>query len=189
MIFTKEKRKAPALDDEESLIEKAKLDPAAFQPLYQKYYEPLFRFIYSRIPDEEEAADLCAGVFLKALLHLKTYEHKGFNLGAWLFKIAYNDILQLFRRNKKQQTVLISPEFLETLCPAENELRHILLPKLQEAIQTLKYQEIQLVELKYWDKKGYQEISYILGISVPNAKTKMHRIYKKLEIHLKKYLP
>lgn len=189
MIFIKEKLKPPALDDEEFLIEKARENPAAFQPLYDQYYEPIFRFIYARIADEEEAADLCSAVFLKALQHLKTYEHKGFSFGAWLYKIAYNETLQYFRRHKRQRTVLISEEFLDTLYPAENELRHLLISKLLEAIQELNYQEVQLIELKYWEKKGYQEIAYIMGISVTNAKTKMHRTYKKLETQLKKYLP
>lgn len=189
MVFTKIKPKPPALDDEEILIERAKEDPLAFQPLYDKFYEPVFRFIYLRISDEEETADVCSTVFLKALLHLKSYKHTGFSFGAWLHKIAYNETLQYFRRHKRQRTFLLSREFMDTLHPSENEPTHLLLSKLQEAIQELNYQEVQLIELKYWEKKGYQEIAYIMGISIANARTKMHRIYKKLETQLKKHLP
>lgn len=189
MAFTKVKSKPPALSDEEVLIERAKEDPLAFQPLYDKYYDQVFRFIFSRISDEDETADVCSTVFLKALLNLKSYKHAGFPFGAWLHKIACNETLQYFRQHKRQRNFLISREFLEALYPSENELTNALLPRLQEAIQELNYREVQLIELKYWEKKGYQEIAYIMDISVANAKTKMHRIYKKLEIQLKKHLP
>lgn len=194
MIFDKEKQKTSVLEkgkiwDEKDWIERAKEDPAAFQPLYDRYYEQIFKFIFYRISDEDQASDLCSAVFLKALLKIKTYEDKGFSFGAWLYKIACNETLQFFRQYKQQRAVMISQEFMEGLYPSEKEPDDILLAKLQQAIQELDYQEVQLIELKYWEKRSYKEIAYIMSMSVANAKTKMHRIYKKLEKRLKKYLP
>lgn len=177
------------LEKEASIIAQAQKDPAAFQPLYDFYYEIIFRFIYHRLPDEEEAADLCSSVFLKALIHLPKYKNQGYPFGTWLYKIACNETLQYFRKHKKQRNLLISKEFLVAVQPESTETNHELMDKLEEAIQELSYQEAQLIELKYWEKRPYSEISYIMDISIANAKTRMSRIYKKLEQKLKKHLP
>lgn len=176
------------LEKEASIIASARKEPAAFQPLYEAYYEPIFRFIYSKLNDEAETADLTSIVFLKALIGLPKYECRGYTFGTWLYKIAYNETLQYFRKHKRQRNLLISNEFIDTLYPESNEKSHELITKLEEAIQELEEKDVQLIELKYWEKKAYTEIAYIMDMRVSNAKTRMSRIYQKLENKLKKYL-
>lgn len=177
------------LEREASIIARAQKEPAAFKPLYDYYYESIFRFIYAKIPDEAETADLTSTVFLKALVNLSQYESRGYPFGTWLYKIAYNETLQYFRKHKRQRNLLISKEFIGNLYPDSTEKKHELISKLEEAIQDLDNKEVQLIELKYWEKRAYSEIAFILDISVSNAKTRMSRIYKKLEKKLKEYLP
>lgn len=189
MFLTKEKTSPSALEKESFLIAQARKEPAAFKPLYDFYYESIFRFIYARLADEEEAADICSTVFLKALVNLPKYESQGYPFGTWLYKIACNETLQYFRKHKKQRKLLISPEFLDALYPESNNKIHKLISKLEDAIQELDQKEVQLIELKYWEKRAYKEIAYIMDISIANAKTKMSRIYKKLAHKLQKHLP
>ena len=185
MSLTKEKTSPPALETEADLIEQAKKEPAAFRRLYDIYYPPIFRFIFNRMADEEEAADVCQSVFLKAMINLPKYEDRGYLFGTWLYKIAANETLLYFRKNKKQRNMLISKEFSGIFYPEGNESNHELVNKLEEAIQELDEREIQLIELKYWEKRPYQEIAYMMDLSISNAKTKMSRIYKKLQNKLK----
>ena len=58
-------------------IQAAQQDPARFKPLYDRYFERIFRFIYRRTADESLTADLCSRVFLKALQQLRRYRFKG----------------------------------------------------------------------------------------------------------------
>lgn len=185
MTLITDKISPSALDLEAEVIEQARKDPAAFRRLYDFYYEPIFQYIFNRLADEEEAADVCQSVFLKAMVNLSKYEYRGYPFGTWLYKIAANETLQYFRKHKKQRNLLISKEFSENFYPDGNEKNHELVNKLEEAIQELNEQEIQLIELKYWEKKPYQEIAYIMDLSISNAKTKMSRIYKKLQNKLK----
>ena len=54
-------------------VQAAQRNPAQFRPLYNRYYEPIFRFVFRRCADESLTADLCSQVFLKAMQQLKKY--------------------------------------------------------------------------------------------------------------------
>ena len=83
------------------IIRAAQADPARFKPLYEQYYESIFRFVYQRTGDEHLTADLCATVFLKALQNLKNYQFRGVPFSAWLYRIALNQVTQHFRKRAK----------------------------------------------------------------------------------------
>ncbi len=185
MISMKKEVGEKSKEEEIFLIEEAKQSPEAFRPLYDKYYEQVFRFIYKKIEEEEVAADLTSAVFLKALLSVKSYRHQGFSFGAWLYKIALNEMLLYFRENKRQRNVMLAPDFLNSLEPSGEEEKGIMLNKLSNAIQELNEYEIQLIELKFWEKKSYKEIAFLMELSLSNVKVKMHRLYRKLETKIK----
>ena len=43
-----------------------------------KYYEQIFKHIYTRIQDEELAGDITANAFCKAMSNIHKYQHQGF---------------------------------------------------------------------------------------------------------------
>jgi RNA polymerase sigma-70 factor (ECF subfamily) len=55
---------------EEALVKAAQSDPKQFEALYNKYFEPVFRFVYQRVEQKQNAADITSQVFLKAMLNL-----------------------------------------------------------------------------------------------------------------------
>ena len=78
--------------DELACINMAKQDPTKFKPLYEKYYEKIFRFIYSRIEDKKLAYDITADVFYKSLLKISTYQDQRTPFSSWLYRIARNEL-------------------------------------------------------------------------------------------------
>src|SRR5688572_30356328 len=80
------------LSDEEIEIREAKADPALFRPLYDRYYERIFKFLYQRLDEKEDAFDLCSQVFLKALTNLGKYRSVGVPFSSWLYRIARNEL-------------------------------------------------------------------------------------------------
>ncbi len=52
--------------------------------------------------------------------------------------------------------------------------------KLNDAIARLSADERALVNMFYMEEQSVSDIAYITGLSVPNAKTKLHRVRKKL---------
>ncbi|HEY4579705.1 MAG TPA: sigma factor [Candidatus Acidoferrales bacterium] len=67
----------PSGDDIAALVESARCDPAAFAGLYDRYVQPVYRYVRSRVGGAQEAEDLTAQTFLAALESLPRYRHTG----------------------------------------------------------------------------------------------------------------
>ena len=63
-------------------IKNAQANTTYFGILYERYYKPVFLFLYRKNDDEELTADLTSLVFLKARTYLPKYEHKGLPFSA-----------------------------------------------------------------------------------------------------------
>ncbi len=168
-------------------IQAAKADPRAFRPLYDRYYETLFRFIHRRTADEHLSADLTAQVFLKALKHLDGYSYRGVPFSAWLLRIASNEVAQHFRRNRKRRVVYLEEsgvgEMLEELEESFLEpYRRVLVPCLDQ----LRPQDLEILELRFFEQRSFKEVAQILGITESNAKMRTYRVLERLKKKLEK---
>ena len=173
---------------EEKEVERAKKDPKAFRPLYERYHGKIYGFLYKRVSDEDVAADLASQTFLNALLNLKKYEFRGLSFSAWLYRIAFNLSTDYFRQNKKQRTFFLDPErtsdlFSEVVEVEEEQdtllIRELLLPS---ALEALNPKELALVELRYFEEMPFREIAFVMNMTEGNARTKTHRILKKMKM-------
>lgn len=163
-------------------IQAAKQNPALFRPLYQRYFDQIFRFIMSRCGEESVAGDICSQVFLKAMQKIKGYEFKGVPFSAWLYRIASNEIAQHYRNTKKMRVVSAEETQLEDIVEEMDfdnygAYRDIMLEVLEE----LKPIDLQLIEMRFFEKRPFKEISGILGLSESNAKVKTYRILERLK--------
>ena len=103
-------KSAKDIENEAQLIDSAKQNPKQFEVLYNRYYEQIFRYIYQRVSDSQEAKDVCSQVFLKAMNNLANYEHKGLPFSSWLYRIAYSELNQSYREKKAKKTVNIDTQ-------------------------------------------------------------------------------
>ena len=55
-------------------------------------------------------------------------------------------------------------------------------PAQLEKITELPDNELEMIELRYFEQRPFKEISELLNISESNAKVKIHRIIKKLKM-------
>lgn len=165
------------------LVLKAKSDPAAFRPLYEKYYKRIFLFVLHRTGEKEVSADITSQVFLKALSGLDKYEFRGLPFSSWLFRIAINECNTLFRKSKSVRTVVLEDHHAERVYEemfGENtaeELRR----KLPRILQELKPQELQLIELRFLEERAFKEVAEILNISETYAKVRTYRILDRMK--------
>src|SRR5260370_23925646 len=61
--------------EDRELVERAKRDPEAFRALYDRYFEPTYRLVYSRVQNEALARDLTARGFVRAERLIRGYRH------------------------------------------------------------------------------------------------------------------
>jgi RNA polymerase sigma-70 factor (ECF subfamily) len=59
------------------MVSSTQRDPAEFAALYDRFFRPIYRYLYSRVASAAEAEDLTAQTFLTALEALPRYHHRG----------------------------------------------------------------------------------------------------------------
>ena len=163
---------------EAELIEQAKHDPVAFGDLYGQYVDRIYSYIFYRTGNQQEAEDLTARTFFKALNHIKQYDNRGVPFSAWLYRIAHNLVANWHRdRGRRHETALEDQAHLshgsgdpEHLAEA-SEAREALL----SAIRRLPSDRQQLIILKFSDSMPNAQIGAIMGRSEGAIKSLYHR--------------
>ncbi len=175
------------LQTEQLIIEAAKQNPENFGPLYDKYYKQIFGYVYQRMDCKDTAFDLTSQVFLKALSNLEKYEYKGVPFASWLYRIAHSEVMQLFRTKKNIRTVNADIGDLKNICEeVEEEYMEQYKGILMSVIKDLPEDDLQLVELRFFEKRAFKEIAEILNITETNAKVKLYRILERVKKTLTK---
>ena len=171
------------LTEEESIIEKSRLDPLYFKPLYESYFKRIFLFVHRRVGNKEITADLTSQIFLKALTNIKKYESRGLPFSAWLFRIALNECSNFFRKTKRDRWVSLDSatvgDLYEDLTADHNAEE--LLARLPALLQKLSADDLQVIELRYFEQRPFKEVGEILGITETHAKVRVYRILDKMK--------
>jgi RNA polymerase sigma-70 factor (ECF subfamily) len=99
------------------LIEVVSHRPATNEPEFQIFYQenlrPIYRYIYSKVRNHEEAEDLTSQVFLKAVRHLDlNYNSQGRR--KWLYQVARTTITDFWRSHYSMSSIS-----LETLLESD----------------------------------------------------------------------
>lgn len=170
------------LQKELQWVKQAKRSPEGFAPLYKKYYEQIFRYIYQRMDDFDVAADVTAQVFIKAMNNIHKYEYRGVPFASWLYRIAKSELYQSFRDKKAQRTVNVeSFQLFQVIEDLEEDTSDEDRTMLLKIISELDESDVELLELRYFEKRSYREVGELLDISENNAKVKAHRLIQKMK--------
>lgn len=170
--------------EEINVIRKSQQNPNEFAPIYLKYHDQIFLYINKRVDNLDLTAEITSRVFLKCLNNISKFNYQGVPFSAWLYKIAINEINQFFRQEKDYtRTVSINDFQIETLV---NEIdyseplidSHVLIPVLLEQLDE---NEIQLIELRFFENRSFKEMGFLLGLTEVNAKIKTYRVLNKLK--------
>ena len=96
-------------DDERLLIEAAQRDPARFEELYDRTFERVYAFVARRVGNRAAAEDVTAEVFHRALHNIGRFEWRGTPFVAWLYRIAWNEIVDQAKRSAREVALTVEP--------------------------------------------------------------------------------
>lgn len=182
MSMSKKSVSVEHMQEEWLEVQAAQRDPARFRPLYNRYYEPIFRFIFRRTNQEELTADICSQVFLKALQRINSYSYKGVPFSAWLYRIASNEVAQHYRATQKNRVVSMEESsFTDMIDELEQQDTEGLRQQLLATLDTLKEGDLQLIELRFFEQRSFREVAEITGITENNAKVRTYRILERMK--------
>ncbi len=165
------------LSDGELVLRAIEGDREAFGALYRRYVRQIYNFILYRVQHPQEAEDLTARVFFRALQNIHRYEHRGLSFSAYLYRIAHNLVSNWHRDNNRVQSIP-----LEDAPPPRTEVHPEWLliqeedrERLLKAVRALPEDRQLLLILKFVEGLSNAEIAHIMGRTEGAIKSLYHR--------------
>ena len=157
----------------------------AFTTLYDSYAERLYRFIYFKVSNRQEAEDLSAQTFLKIWQfalegRLKTKE----SFQAFIYKVARNTVIDHYRAAQKKSKDVSLDEALH-LTSADRTERDIdvklSVTDVEKKLRTLKSEYQEVIILHYVNELSVTEIADIVGKKRGAVRVLLHRALQTLK--------
>lgn len=156
-------RDAPAGERDEELALAARSDPAAFGILYARHRLAVFRYLRIRTSSEDQAAELTAVAFERALTAMPRYRPTGGGFLAWLLRIARNAAIDAGRRASAVPLDADLPDEGHANAPEAAILASETRATLVAAINRLPEVQREAIALRYAARLTAREIGEILG--------------------------
>lgn len=171
-------------------IARARKNAAAFAPLYERYVDAIYGYCLRRISDPEQAADMTAQIFTRALGAMPAYVDSGGTFRSWLFSIAHNLVVDTYRTHR-QVTSLDEQEQLHDLPdhapgPEHHAIQADLRRAFRIALAELTGGQREVVELRLAGLNG-PEIATVLEMTLAAVKSTQFRAYTRLRELLAPY--
>ncbi len=160
----------------------------AFLEVYDRYAGDIYRFVYFKVSNVEEAKDITSAVFLKAWNSLRDNEiGESKSLAAYLYKIARNCIIDHYRQ--KKPTSSIERDTGESLPELKDDNQNLARQTEINSDMTIVYAKLnelkgeykEVIILKYINELSLSEIASITGKSRNNVRVIAHRALKALK--------
>jgi len=166
------------LNDEIALSQAAQGDAEAFGILYERYVGRIYTYIYYRTGNSDDAEDLTARVFYRAMRHIGNYRHRGLPFSAWLYRIAHNLVANWHRDNSRRKEIPLDDALVGRNIgdhPETELVQSEERDKLLQVIRRLPSDRQQLLILKFVEHLSNAEIGQIMGRSEGAVKSLYHR--------------
>ena len=150
----------------------------------QRERRRLFHFIRKRVDDEEDAEDILQDVFfelIEAYRLMKPIEQ----VGAWLFRVARNRIIDRFRKRRPEAVVPLNASEedtlrLEDLLPSPDAgpeamyARSVLLEELAAALEELPEEQRDVFIAHEMDGRSFKQLAGETGLSINTLLSRKH---------------
>ena len=134
-----------------------------------QYADSVFRFIVKNLRNEEDARDIVQSAFEKMWMKRDSIFNE--TAKSFLFKIAYNQMIDHIRKNKRIQ---LNDAFSEEAM-VQKEKSSFLKRELDKALERLTQLQKSLILLKDYEGYSYAEIGEITGLNESQVKVYLHR--------------
>ena len=161
---------------------------ADFDHIYNKYFTPLYRYLFCQTKSKETAEDLVQTVFLKVL---KNFPPNSFPSLPYFFAIARNTVIDHWK--KRKETVLdISAAPFAKLTDEKADPQIFLnqefsIKEINEAMKILSFEQKEALTLRFINDLSNSEIAKLLGKNEEAVRQIQYRALKRLREIIKIY--
>ncbi len=176
------------MSGERALLRRVRaLDEAAIGTVFDTYYPLIYRYIYRHVRHQTTAEDLAGEVFTRMLEQLAEGRGPKRQLKAWLYRVAYNLVVDDSRRRvHRDHEPLAEP--IESVEQKVEDLVHraVLQEQARAALDELTPKQQTVITLKFLEGCSNREVSRILETSVGAVKALQHRGLASMRRHLER---
>lgn len=169
-------------DEEARVVAATRDDPAAFAPLYERYFPCVYAYCLRRVGSSEEAEDLTSLVFTRAFTSVGQF--RGGSVAAWLFRIAHNAVANHQRDRRPQLSLDAAPLGTTPIAPDEPLLDGLVRAEERERVArllaALPDDQRELLALRIVGELSAKEIGMVLGKSEGAVRVALHRVVRTL---------
>ncbi|MFA6150344.1 MAG: sigma-70 family RNA polymerase sigma factor [Chitinophagaceae bacterium] len=174
--------------DEQLMQEIERGHSAAFDLLYERYSEKLYRYLFRLLNnDRERAEDFLQEVFLKVLNSADSFDATK-SVSTWLYTIATNLCRNEWRNTSNRQRLM------KTFEPWEHHSSKTVNEKIDEkyrnklldaVMNELENEDREILQLRFQQEFSIREIAAIAGLPEGTVKSRIFYLLKKLAKQLK----
>jgi RNA polymerase sigma-70 factor (ECF subfamily) len=174
-------------------------DKHAFAQLVEKYEQRVYNLARKMMRNQQDAEDVLQETFISVFRHLDEFQGDA-AFATWLYRIATNASLMKLRGRKTPPLSLDEPvesddgdgamprEIVDwSFTPEEALLSTEVRAQMDAAVEALPESMRAVFVLRDIEGLSVQETADVLGISVPNVKTRLHRARLMLRENLSAY--
>ena len=169
-----------------------------FRVLVLRYQQRVVNYLTRILRNQDEALELAQDVFLRVYRALDRFD-PSYRFSTWLFRVAQNAAIDLMRKRRLKLVSLTRPEtgdseggeweFASEEAGPYGDLRNLERGSaILAAVQELKGEYRELIELRHFAEMSYDDIAELKGMPLGTVKNKLFRGRQMLKEQLEDYL-
>ena len=180
---------ANQVTDERLLADAANGDGAAFQILYERYRDPIFRFAYRLLGSAAAAEDVAHDCFLSLIKEPGRFDPKKASLRTYLYAAARNLAAKRYHSAGRETGIseLGNEPATEQPGPMSQILDSELAAEVAQAIAELPPLQREALVLFEYEEMSLAEIGAVVGADSNTVKARLFRAREKLRARLERY--
>lgn len=149
-----------------------------FNACVDAHADGVYRFILKNLGHAEDARDIVQSAFEKMWKNRKSVVNE--TSKSYLFTVAYHQMIDHIRKNKRVQFSEMLPEDLRVESPVNSEVQKL----IDKALGQLTPLQRSLVLLKDYEGYSYKEIGDITELNESQVKVYLHRARQILRAYI-----
>ena len=158
----------PMTTDEQLMLDVRRGSRPAFEQLFDRYRERVWRFFRRRVTDPAHAEELAQDVFVAVLQGATRYTPRA-PFRSYLFGVAYNILLADRRKASHRATEPLDPETMSIASDGDAGIC------IRQALDALDGDDRELVMLREYEQLSYQEIADLRQIPLNTVRSRLYR--------------
>ena len=155
---------------------------------YAAHGEGIYNYFRLQLATLDEAEDLTAETFLRAVRHAGRFDPARASAGTWLVSIARNVLIDHLRTVRVRRFVTLDAMrdlAVDAPSPEERMLRREELARVLQAMDALAVEDRELIGLRFGSELEIPEIAEVLGVRTGTVRTRLWRALERLRERLR----